>query len=118
MMEEFYENKISITDTDAELVQLILVIKIKSESEELTEFEKKWLYLYFKRLSFFKSFEKQQAMCTKQEVLDFFIALLKDMALESFKYGDAIITYGTIHFKLINLSSIFKAKWATKYTWF
>jgi hypothetical protein len=51
-------------------------------------------------------------------VLDFFIALLKDMALESFKYGDAIITYGTIHFKLINLSSIFKAKWETKYTWF
>ena len=95
MVARFYAGDISPGDEEAEVVALLLVVKVKTDLEMVNFYEKTFLLEYFKNKAFFKSFEKQLLMLSAAEKIDFFIEILRKMELEAFQYGEPIITYGT-----------------------
>jgi len=65
--------------------------KVKNPTLKRLELEEEFLYETFNMINFFQKIKQN---CSKKKRFKFIIDLILSMELETFKRGEAIITYG------------------------
>jgi len=70
---------------------------VKNSNQKLDKLEIDFLYETLNQLKFFR---RLKVNCRKKKRVEFFMDLIKIMEFETFKRGEAIITYGTLFQRL------------------